>query len=282
MDARLIPLNAFIGLVSPPGGSWPAPLHDAGYELVALELPMDAEGGRVVADAVAFNAATNRLLVVETKSGRNIRFEQARRYGLVDAQQVVRHTDVTVSRGGGLAVEPLYVCLSENADRIQRGLKAADCGYPVLAVSEDGIAMRGTASASPELANAFPSPLRVPGWPPTLIRVDAESDAAQFDMVTAQALVAEVSLGRSPISSPELAARAIPHLHIYGTGYRNNLIKKVEQALERQCSAAATNFKLCPAEWWGLRLSLGVLVAGCELGCGDGIALGAELGHGVF
>ena len=42
MDARLIPLNAFIGLVSPPGGSWPAPLHDAGYELVALELPIDA------------------------------------------------------------------------------------------------------------------------------------------------------------------------------------------------------------------------------------------------
>ena len=44
------------------------------------------------------------------------------------------------------------------------------------------------------------------------------------------------------------------------------------------CSPAVTaerlRSQLCPVEWWGLRLSLGVLVAGCELGCGDGIALG--------
>ena len=246
MDARLIPLNAFIGLVSPPGTSWPNPLHAAGYELVALELPVDADGERVVADAVAFNDATNRFLVVETKSGRNIRDEQARKYGLADARQLVRHTDVTVGREDMLAIEPLYVCLSENVDRILQGLGAAGCDYPVLAVDENQIVLCGPAPATQDLIEAFSQPLRVPGWPPTIVRVDRESDASEFDMITSQALMAEVNLGRSPISGPELAARAIPHLHIYGTGYRNNLVKKVEQALERQCVACPSNFRLRP------------------------------------
>ena len=46
--------------------------------------------------------------------------------------------------------------------------------------------------------------------------------------------------------------------------------------------AAPATPELCPLEWWILGLSLGVLVAGCELGCGDGIALGVEQAHGVF
>ena len=118
MDARLIPLNAFIALVSPAGTSWPNPLHGAGYRLEALELPLDAAGGRVAADAVAFSPDMNRFLVVETKSGRNVRPEQARRYGQVDAHQLVRHTGVTVARDDEVTVEPLYVCLADNVDRI--------------------------------------------------------------------------------------------------------------------------------------------------------------------
>ena len=246
VDARLIPLNAFIGLVSPAGSSWPNPLHKAGYELVALELPLDASGERVVADAVAFNDDTNRFLVVETKSGRNIRAEQAKRYGLADARQLVRHTDVTVGREDELAIAPLYVCLSENVDRIQQGLRVAGCDYTVLAVGEDEVAMHGAVPAPQDLADMFSRPLRVPGWPPTIIRVDADSDASEFDMIASQALMVEVNLGKSQISSPELAARAIPQLHIYGTGYRNSLIKNVEQALERQCAASPTNFRFRP------------------------------------
>lgn len=131
-------------------------------------------------------------------------------------------------------------------DRVLQGLGAAGCDYPVLAVGENQIVLCGPVPATQDLIDAFSHPLGVPGWPPTIVRVDRESDASEFDMITSQALMAEVNLGRSPISGPELAARAIPHLHIYGTGYRNNLVKKVEQALERQCVACPTNFRLRP------------------------------------
>ena len=71
-----------------------------------------------MADAVAFSPGMNRSLVVETKSGRNVRPDQARRDGQVDGRQLVRHTGVTVARDDGVTVEPLYVCLADNVDRI--------------------------------------------------------------------------------------------------------------------------------------------------------------------
>lgn len=243
MDARLIPLNAFIGLVSPPGTSWPNPLCDAGYGLVALELPLDAEGERVVADAVAFNPGTNRFLVLEAKSGQNIRPEQARRYGLADGQQLVRHTGVTVAREDGLVVEPIYVCLADNVDRIRQGLQEAGCQYPILAIDEQKITLHGGANTHPDLASIFSGPVLTPGWPPTTIRVDEDSDAREFDMIAGQALLVEANLGRSSISVRDLASRAIPPLHIYGTRYRNSLIKKVEQALQRLCEVSPANFR---------------------------------------
>lgn len=242
MDARLIPLNAFIGLVLPPGTSWPNPLFEAGYVLVALELPLDAAGGRVVADAVAFNPGTNRFLVVEAKSGRNIRVEQARRYGLADGPQLVRHTGVTVALEEDLGVQPVYVCLTDNLDRISMGLREAGCAYPILAVGEQEITLHGETDTCPDLASVFAASVRAPGWPPATIRVDEDSDADEFDMIAGQALLVEANLGRSSISAPDLAARAIPHLHIYGTGYRRNLVSKVEQALQRLCQNSPENF----------------------------------------
>jgi len=243
VDARLIPLNAFIALASPAGTSWPNPLHGAGYRLEALELPLDTAEGRVVADAVAFSPVMNRFLVVETKSGRNVRPDQAQRYGQVDAHQLVRHTGVTVARDDEITVKPLYVCLADNVDRILTGLHVAGCAYPVLAVSDDQITLHGEGSSPQDIADIFSSPVPTTGWAPTIIRVDEQSEAGEFDMIASQALVAAVNLGATvPISVVDLAGRAVPHLNFYGTRYRNSLIKKIEQALERLCADSPANF----------------------------------------
>ena len=246
MESRLIPLNAFIGLVSRPSTSWPNPLFDAGYRLVALELPLDADGERVVADAVAFNPGANRFLLVEAKSGRSLRLKQARRYGLTDGQQLIRHTGVTVTRDAALSVSPIYVCLADHVDGIMAGLREAQCAYPILSVSEQAVELYDAAGSPLELADAMSSPVAVNGRPPTIVRVDEESEASEFDAIASQALLAAVSLGESQVSVPDLAGRAIPHLHIYGTRYRNMLIKKLEQALGRHCVASPKNFRLRP------------------------------------
>lgn len=246
MDARLIPINACIGLLSPPGTSWPNPLYSAGYKLVALELPLDTPEGRVVADVVAFDSGTNRFLLVESKSGSNIDSEQSRRYGMANPHQLVRHTDVTVARGDELTADVLYICLSENVDRILTGLNAAACLYPVLAVSDQRVTLYREERSS-HLAAILADPVTTPGWPPTAIRVDEHSDMSEFEMIASQALMSEISLGRDSIGVPDLAARAIPHLHIYGQGYRKRLIKKIEKALESCCQASPANFAFRPS-----------------------------------
>lgn len=245
MDARLIPLNAIIGLASPPSSSWPNRLHDAGYTLVALELPLDTAEGPVVADAVLFAEVVNHFLVVETKSGQNVDPDQARRYNLVGAHQLVRHAGVRVARDKSLNVETLYVCLSANVARILHGLQQAGCTYPVIDVGDQQITPHN-AKHSAHLAGIFPGPITTSGWPPTVIGVDADSAVDEFKPIVARALVRELSLGTSSVGVPDLAGRAITHFHIYGARHRMRLIKKVEQAARQCCEAAPETFRFRP------------------------------------
>ena len=245
MDARLIPLNAVIGLASPPSSSWPNSLHEAGYTLVALELALDTADGALVADAVAFAEDTNSFLVVEAKSGQNVELNQARRYGLVDTRQLVRHTGVRVARDQELSAEALYVCLADNVDRILHGLELADCSYPVIAVSDQQLTLYN-AQSSEHLSEIFSDPIATSGWPPAIIIVDADSDQDEFKPIVARALTRELSLGTPSIIVPELAGRALPHLHIYGKHHRSRLVKKVERAAQQCCEAAPDILRFRP------------------------------------
>ena len=245
MDARLIPLNAAIGLASSPSTSWPNPLYDAGYTLAALELPLGTPEGRVVADAVLFAEDLNKFLVVETKSGQNVEPDQARRYSHVDPLQLVRSTEVRVARDEPLNVEVLYVCLLNHVARILQGLQLADCAYPVIAVSDRQITLHN-AQNSQHLSGIVSGSIPTSGWPPAVITVDADSDQDEFKPIVARALIRELNLGTPSITVPELAGRALPHFHIYGARNRNRLIEKVEKATQQCCEAVRETFDFRP------------------------------------
>ena len=102
MDVRLIPVNAFIALVSPRATSWPNPLYEIGYRLEGLEVPANAGDGRVVIDCVAFDAEENRFMVAEGKSGNNIEDDQAR----LAVLRLLSAHDGPILRGRGLS-EPV-------------------------------------------------------------------------------------------------------------------------------------------------------------------------------
>jgi hypothetical protein len=243
VDPRLIPVNAFIALASPRSTSWPNTLFEIGYRLEGLEIPVTAGGGRIVVDAVAFNTATNRFLDAEGKSGNNIEEEQARRYGLVDPRDLVRLIGVTISAPGELSAAPIYVCLEDAAERILLGLRAAECPYAVLSVGRDRVRLRGGPPDDSAIADAFRDPVLVPGPPPGVILVDDQSEDAEFDSLVAAALMAEVAQGGEVVSCPNLAARGIPYLDLFASGYRNSLLKAVTRAAKRLCDAASENFE---------------------------------------
>jgi len=65
---RLQVVDAFISLCQPYDG-WPSTLHEVGYRLVGLEIPVRNERGRVTIDAVAAHHTRDALLAAECKSG---------------------------------------------------------------------------------------------------------------------------------------------------------------------------------------------------------------------
>ncbi len=194
-------------------------------------------------DGVAFNAAKNRFLAAEGKSGNNIEYQQAERYGALDSAELVRMTGVTLTTAGAQTAEPVYVCLADNLERILAGLLGASRNYPVLAVGETEVTLRGGPPADAPIADRFAQPVAIPGPPPAIIRLDEQSGDDEFDKVVGSALVAEVTQGKDIIGEGRLASRSIAHLHLHGTGARSRLVKKVAASARRLCDASPENFE---------------------------------------
>lgn len=244
VNQRLVPLNAFIGLVSGPGTSWPNQLQKVGYSLTALELPLDARGQRVVADAVAFNANTSNFLVVETKSGKSIKPQQAARYNQVNPHRIVQDVGVSIESDQNLTVSPLYVCLEAHEPSIVQGLRQAGCDYPVLSVAQKSIALVPSGTHPGPVEAVLTGPINTKGWPSAAIHVDDQSTTDEFDRIAAQALVSAGGSTAAPeISVPTLAEQAMRFLPLYGTQYRTRLIKMFEQALRRFCDNSSGKYE---------------------------------------
>lgn len=247
MDQRLIPINAFVALCAPPGSSWPNPLWEVGYRLEALEMPANPKERRIVIDCVAFHPPSNRFLLAEGKSG-GIEAEQAVRYGTVDPKELVRTIGVTITAPGELDGDVIYVCLAEHVDRVVLGLTEAGCSYSVLAVGNEALVLHGRAAPKdPALAAALLDPIEVKGPPPFIIKVDEQSPAAEYDALVGAALVAEVAHGNDTIGLRELAAAAVPHLHLLGKGSRNQIEKHVTAAARRACEQVKETFSFRPS-----------------------------------
>ena len=114
MDARLRPINAILGLLTPHDVN-PDALRAAGFTLQGLEVPILAGGGQVVVDILLFHPVTGLLVLVEAKSGANIEVEQARRYAAVTPQLAIQAAQVNVPHRVRPSVLVVYACSNSTA-----------------------------------------------------------------------------------------------------------------------------------------------------------------------
>ncbi len=226
-----------------PGDVYPSPLADAGYHLSGIETPVVASGGKVVIDAVFFRPDRNLVLVGEAKSGANVDERQAQRYGELESDDVVVAAAITVRVAGDRDLQPVYVCLAENGDRVLQGLGQAGVAYPVLVSDDEHIEHRSEAFLDPDLQAAFSRPVPVPGPPPRIIPVDEESPDEAFDALVLPALVATLSHRRTQLSVPTLAEEALHHLAIFGKAARKRLVSKVDAAARRIAERDPASFE---------------------------------------
>ena len=233
MEPRLLPVNALIALCAA-DRSYPNLLHREGYHLAGIEIPVETDGGKVVADAVMFHPLRNVVLVGEAKSGANVRTEQARRYAQLDAQSVVRAASITVQRPGEIRVQPVFCALSENAQRVLLGLDSVGLSFPVISFDDQRIQHVGAEFVDGSVEAMFRTPVEVPGWPPLIISVDDQSEDSSFDHIVAPVLVSELSQGRrTEMTIRMLAEQAVEHFALYGARAQGRLVKKVDRSARR-------------------------------------------------
>lgn len=229
MEDRLYPINTLIGLTRPHDVN-PGLLHEAGFLLSGLEVPVTGSGGKVVADAVLFHPGGRRVVLCEVKSGSNIEDAQAIAYSVLRAESVVQATNIDVPTRGPISKELLYVCKEENVERILLGLTSADVSASVLAVGSrpHTICLYNAEQAGQLLRAALPDQLTsLPAPPTNLIPFDHETPIEFLEPIVRAELIAALSRMRPHISLTALSERVAPFLPVYGQAERNRLHKRV-------------------------------------------------------
>lgn len=230
MEKRLRPINGLLGLCQP-GELNPSPLADAGFRLVALEVPVGVDQNRVVIDVVLLHEATSLLLACECKSGANVDETQARKYASLDANALAQAASVDL-RPTRPTAATLYVCLAENVARIHQGLTASGVTVPVLAVGSDRVNLVDPASGPTQLADAFAD-----GRTPLLYsiaRVIPCDDSSPRDIVMPQVkavLVSHLSHRSDQVGTSVIANETLAHLPIYGKAARKRFQKIVDDSV---------------------------------------------------
>lgn len=229
MEARLQPVNAILGLLTP-GDVNPAALFAQGFVLAGLEVPIVGPEGRVDVDIVLFRPASSHFVLLEAKSGANIEDNQAARYAGVDAAAVVQATGVSVPRRDELSFEVAYVCLAENADRIRQGLAAAAMTGALIVVAQDRIEFERDGRPTDLDAAWEAGPIALTAPVVRVLSFDADSPASEFDAAVRAQLVAELSHSRPEVTVRLLAERVVPHFPIFPSGVQRRLIAKVRES----------------------------------------------------
>ncbi|MEU8076783.1 hypothetical protein AB0B31_15170 [Catellatospora citrea] len=246
MEDRLLPVNAMLCLLLPNDAATPV-LDRAGFRLAGLEIPAQARTGSVVIDSVLVHGASNHLVLGESKSGRNIEADQARKYAEVTPQDVVQVAFIGTKRTTPFTREILYLCLKEHSTGIRTGLNAASLDYPIMSVSDDGVELEGAHTAGDELQKAFAGGrVEFTGPPARLIPFDHESDVSIVKPYVLSALVAEMSHKTTQLTLTLLAERATPHYALYGRKARGQLLNKVREAVRLIVQDSPTSFEFVP------------------------------------
>ncbi len=247
MEERLVPVNAVVALYSATRTSWPRPFFDLGYRIEGLEFPIGVdEDERVVPDVVGFKRASSRFVLHEAKSGNNIEEDQAHRYKKVAPATLVRVLSVTVSSGDPLRVQTSYVCLRHAEKRILMGLRAINMEAPVLSFDTADVRAVGAPFDDPDLRSAFSTSLAVPGPPPAIITLDADSPPDTFDQAVFPTLAAAAAREQTSITVAALAEESIGHYAIYPGQYKRRLRRCVADAARRAAEADPQRWEFRP------------------------------------
>ncbi|MFV2010623.1 MULTISPECIES: hypothetical protein [unclassified Micromonospora] len=228
MEARLLPINALLGLLTA-GDITPPVLAQAGFRPAGLEIPASGDAGNAVIDALLFHEASNHLVQCEAKSGANIEVRQAFAYAAMGPESLVQAAGVTLTHRTPPTLETLYICLSKHASRISLSLESAGVSAPLLAVAHRRVDLHNREHASGLLTRALGEGVDLAGPPPSIIPFDPDSPVEVAEEYVLAALVAMLTHRAPAVTMTSLTERVAPYYSIYGQKAQTGLRRLVTQ-----------------------------------------------------
>ena len=227
MDERLIPINGLLALLRGEGG-WPGILQDQGFRRHQLEVPISTPRGDLRADALIYRRQPDLIVLCESKSGRNVEEEQARRYVAADLMSLRRPGAIPpelMRVTGAVAVHPLFVGREEHRANLERGLRHLDIEAPLLTIGAERVRLSG-ASGIHGLDDFDQH--HDGGLPPGRIPVDHQSADEELLELLIPEVVAAQARAEEIVSVEAIAASILPEWPILSHGARQSFTGRLE------------------------------------------------------
>ena len=235
-------------------------LYQLGYKTkdIRLEYPTGITGGKgVVVDLLLLSEASNSVLCIESKSGRNVELAQARGYGKLKPQQFA----ALISKWrepGAFSVDVGYVCTVAQLERISKGLKRENLDHSIICFheAENGqlptvlaryphlrfalammthpclITLERNKLKNQRLASRLSKGIALDlASVPPFIRFDVSSSEAHLTQCLLQVVSGFAAEGRTTFSSEELASAAYGAEAWLKTMRRAELLARVNKTL---------------------------------------------------
>jgi hypothetical protein len=227
MDDRLIPLNGLIALLRGEGG-WPGLLRDQGFLRHQLEVPISTPLGDLRADALIYRRQPDLVLLCESKSGRNVEEQQARRYEAAVIESLRRPGSIPPELVGSwtsVMVRPLFIGREEHRADLEHGLRRLGIEAPLLTVGAERVRLSG-ASGTTGLDDFDEQ--HDGGFPPTRIPVDHQSDDEPLLELLVPKLIAAQAREEDILAVESLAGAILPEWAVLSHGARQAFVRRLE------------------------------------------------------
>lgn len=229
VDERLIPINGLIVLLRGEGG-WPGLLREQGFHRHQLEVPVSTPLGDLRVDALIYRRQPDLILLCESKSGRNLEAEQARRYKAVDVAWLRRAGAIPpeLAVAEGVAVRTLFVGREKHRADLEAGLRHLDIDAPLLTIG----ARRARLSGASGIRGLDDFDVHHEGGqPPGRIPVDHQSADEDLQEVLLPQVVAAQARNEDIVSVESLAERVLPEWPVLSHGARSAFIGRLANLL---------------------------------------------------
>ena len=233
-NLNLALMNLFVGMCKGLAGL-PRDFRNLHYVDKWIELRFaNTDQEQVAPELIVSSRRLNHTILFEWKSGPNLEADQLRRYSRVSQDDLRERAGLAVEETGSRDIA--VIGLQEHAERLAMGIAQGPYTFPLLLVTEDGLAIQEN-RFQPNETDAVFRPLLAIDWgniPNYFFPVDVDSELWQFAELVIPRALELMGNGESRILQSDLE-ETVHCWNVLSPEYQRRLRTKLCDTLDRAC-----------------------------------------------